>query len=136
MALIKQNEPVYEILVLIPLFDNEGSGKPVQICGLVRAFVPCIHKVWMQMKTQVKIYTSSSTGFVSMGVYRFSDIRDKYQFLMSWPECVILYIFILNLPIQQRIGELQDKCINMFLNPNNIEVIYDHESQLHWGCWL
>ena len=54
-----------------------------------------------------------------MSVYRFSGICDKYQNLMSWPECVF-YIFILNLPIQ-RIGEYK---IN--LNPNTLEVTYGH----------
>ena len=34
MALIKQNEPVYEILELIPLLNNDGSGQTVQICRL------------------------------------------------------------------------------------------------------
>ena len=48
-------EPAHEILVLITLSSNKGSGEPTQMDSFSKAFVARIHKVWMLMKTQAKV---------------------------------------------------------------------------------
>ena len=60
-------EPAHEILVHIALSSNEGSGKPAQMRRLTKDFAAHIHKVWMLIKTQIKMLTSSPAGSISMG---------------------------------------------------------------------
>ena len=54
---IDQNfEPGQEILILIALSSNEGSGESahMHVRRLVRAFTARIHKLWMKVNTQIK----------------------------------------------------------------------------------
>ena len=52
-------ECVYElahaILVCISLSSKEGSGEPVPMHRLTRAFPACKHNVWMKMKAHTKL---------------------------------------------------------------------------------
>ena len=51
--------------------SREGSGESVHMHSLTRAFAACIHEVYVYMKAQTKIYTSSFAGYVSMGIRGF-----------------------------------------------------------------
>ena len=42
-----KKETVHEILVLTATVSSDGSGEPVQMRRLARAFAACIHKVRM-----------------------------------------------------------------------------------------
>ena len=59
-------EPAYEILVLIAVLSNEGSGEPMYFCRLLRAFAVRIHIVCIYLKNQTRIYTSSFIVNVSI----------------------------------------------------------------------
>ena len=59
---------------IITLSSNEGSGESTR-----QSFTACINKVWMLIKIQTKIQTSSHTGYISTVVYaRLLRICDKY----------------------------------------------------------
>ena len=55
--------PVKKILVLIASVSSKSSGKFMDMPRLARAFIACIHKVWMQIKVHTKIYTSVLVGY-------------------------------------------------------------------------
>ena len=56
-------------MIVIALSINEGSGESVQMRRFPRAFAARKPRVWIQMKAQTNIKTSSPTEYVIMGVY-------------------------------------------------------------------
>ena len=66
--IISRKEPTYETLVLIVLSSNEYSGESAHMQDFAK-FAVCIHKVWMEIKTESKIQTSRPTGYVRMEGY-------------------------------------------------------------------
>ena len=48
-------ESAHEISVLCIFVSNECSGESAQMRRLTRAFTACIHKVWVKMKTRIKV---------------------------------------------------------------------------------
>ena len=55
-------------LVLIQIESNKGSDESARLPRLVCAFVACIHKLGMKIKTQTKIKTSSPAGYVGKAI--------------------------------------------------------------------
>ena len=55
-----------EILVLTAGASSEGSDMPTDTGSLATGFEAFRHKVWMKIKTQIKIETSSSAGYISI----------------------------------------------------------------------
>ena len=62
---------------------SEGSGEPVHLRSLVRAFAVRTHEVSKWMKGPTKNQTSNSTGWLRMHVWRMSLRRTK-RAIISW----------------------------------------------------
>ena len=63
--------PVLNILVIITSANSEGSGEPAHMRSLARAFSACILEVWIYMKAQTKIYTTSFISSLDMSTWVF-----------------------------------------------------------------
>ena len=58
--------PAHEIMVLLTQATSKGSGKPVHLRSLARAFAVRTHEVWKQTKGPTKNQTFCSTGWLRM----------------------------------------------------------------------
>ena len=76
-------EPAHEIMVLITYATSEGSGKPVQLSSLARAFAVHTHEVWKLTKDPTKNQTSGPTGWLRVRVWRTILQRMKRTIISS-----------------------------------------------------
>ena len=72
----KIHGPAYEVYVLIVSVSSEGSAESVHPYSLARAFLACIHNVWMHKKTQTKIKISNPAEYFNMVILLTFSIWD------------------------------------------------------------
>ena len=80
-------EPAHEIIVLITQATSEGSGEPVHLRSLARAFAVHTHEVWKWTKDPTKNQTSSFTGWLHIHVWRMRTNST----IISWAGSIIKF---------------------------------------------